>query len=568
MLDSFRSKRSAWSRLPGTESFSCVVALVLGCVLIVGTPVPGLEAQEAQRAGRQLTLTEALEIAEQRSEAVGIARAGLNRAEGERRQARSPYFPQVSGSASYQRIIESQFSDLSSGTDTATAPAPVCNRFVPQPSLPIDQRLDSLEQAVGCASAADPFAGFRDLPFGRPNNYRFGLSASQVLFSGGQVRGRAQAAGANLRSAAIGLTSARAQLLLDVTAAYYDASLSDRLYAIAQATLRQADTTLSQTQLAREVGNLSEFDLLRARVTRDNQRPVVIQRRADRDLAEYRLKSLLDIPLDQPLTLTTSLGDTAVVESPRFAALVDTPGDTSTSSRAPVRQATEAVEAQRGLLRVARGQRFPQVSLSSQFAQLGYPDVVSPFSAAFVTDWTVSLGLQLPIFTGGRIGGEVQSARANLTEAELRLQQSRELAQVDARNAAIQLEAAQAGWQASAGTVEQATRAYQIAELRYREGISTQTELLDSRIQLEQAQASRARAARDLQVAKVRILLLPALPLAAQVQAAATTAVSTGSSPAGAAPASTLLAPVYRAAQPQTAESELTGTNQTGVAGP
>ncbi len=136
-----------------------------------------------------------------------------------------------------------------------------------------------------CASAADPFGSLRDLPFGRENNYRFGLSVSQTLFSGGRVRGQTQAAGAEVRSAAIGLTSARAQLLLDVTGAYYDASLADRLLTIAQATLDQADTTLSQTQLAREVGNLSEFDLLRARVTRDNQRPIVIQRRADRDLA-------------------------------------------------------------------------------------------------------------------------------------------------------------------------------------------------------------------------------------------------------------------------------------------
>src|SRR5688572_30521223 len=194
MLDSFRSKRRAWSRPPRAESFSRVVAVVLGCVMAGGAPVHQLQAQEAQRTGRQLTLAEALEIAEQRSEAVGIARAGLSRAEGEKQQARSPYFPQVSGSASYQRVIESQFSGLSSGTDTATVPAPVCNRFVPQPGLPTDQRLDSLEQAVACASAADPFAAFSNLPFGRPNNYRFGLSASQVLFSGGQVRGRAQAA--------------------------------------------------------------------------------------------------------------------------------------------------------------------------------------------------------------------------------------------------------------------------------------------------------------------------------------------------------------------------------------
>jgi outer membrane protein TolC len=420
-----------------------------------------------------------------------------------------------------------------------------------------------LESAVECVSGEDPFASVRDLPFGRENAYRLGLSFSQTLFSGGQVGGQSQAAGAGVRTAALGLTSARAQLLLDVTGAYYDASLADRLLAIAQATLEQADTTLSQTQLARQVGNQSEFDLLRARVTRDNQRPVVIQRRADRDLAYYRLKQLLDFPLDQPLGLTTELGDTALVDSPRLAAVVERLGDTATAARAPVRQASEAVVAQRGLLRVAQGQRLPQVALTSQYAQLAYPGRVTPFGADFVSDWTVALGLQLPIFTGGRIGGEVAVARANLSQAELRLQQSRELAEVDARNAAIQLEAAQAGWQASAGTVEQAARAYQIAELRYREGISTQTELLDSRIQLQQAQASRARAARDLQVAKVRIALLPALPIAvpgasvSQVQEAATALPSGGAA-----------FPIYQPPPSPSAGTDFTGTNPTGASGP
>lgn len=532
--------------------------LLLLCTLGVG--VQTAAAQGAQRA-RTLTLSEALELAEKRSESIGIARAGLVRAEGERRRARSAYFPQLNGSASYQRTLQSQFSALEAGTDTSATPAPACDRFVAQPGLPIDQRLDSLESAVECSSAADPFGSLRNLPFGRENTYRFGLSFSQTLFTGGRVRGQAQAAGAGVRSAEIGLSSAQAQLLLDATGAYYDATLADRLLIIAQGTLDQADTTLSQTQLAREVGNLSEFDLLRARVTRDNQRPIVIQRRADRDLAYFRLKSLLDFPLDDSLVLTTELGDTALANSARLQQVVGTEGDTGTAARAPVRQAAEAVKAQRGLLRVARGQRLPQVALTSQYAQLGYPERVSPFGARFVDDWVVSLGLQLPIFTGGRIGGEEDVARANLSEAELRLQQTHELAEVDARNAATQLEAADAAWQASAGTVEQAARAYQIAELRYREGISTQTELLDSRIQLQQAQASRARAARDLQVAKVRTLLLPALPLAGAAGAAA---------PGAAAPASTsptTSTPIYQPPPPPTAGGDFTGTTQPGAAG-
>ncbi|MDQ6830328.1 MAG: hypothetical protein M3081_15835, partial [Gemmatimonadota bacterium] len=48
---------------------------------------------------------------------------------------------------------------------------------------------------------------------------------------------------------------------------------------------------------------------------------------------------------------------------------------------------------------------------------------------------------------------------------------------------------------------------------RYKEGISTQTEITDSRILLQSAQANRARAARDLQIARLRVALIRDLPL-------------------------------------------------------
>ena len=114
--------------------------------------------------------------------------------------------------------------------------------------MTVEERLDSLESAVECASAFDPFSSFRNLPFGRENTYRFGLSLSQTLFSGGQVSGRFRSAEAGLRSAELGVSAARAQLILDVTSAYYDAALGDRLAQIAESTLEQADSTLRQTE--------------------------------------------------------------------------------------------------------------------------------------------------------------------------------------------------------------------------------------------------------------------------------------------------------------------------------
>ena len=473
-----------------------------------------VHAHLSDPAVRRLSLDEALDLAERGSESVGIARADIDRARGERRRARSGYFPQLTGSASYQRALRSQFSVLESDDSASSEPARECDRFVAQPSLSVDERLDALENSVECSGASNPFASLRNLPFGRENTYRLGLSATQNLFTGGRLRGLSQSADAGVRSAQLGLTSAQAQTLFDVTQAYYDATLGDRLVAIAEATLQQADTTLAQAQLAKDVGNQSEFELLRARVTRDNQRPVVIQRRADRDLAYIRLKQLLDVQLAQPLELTTALGDSTVVGAEKLAAVVPEQGDTGVDRRVVVRQAVEAVTSQEGQLRVARSQRLPQITLSSDYADLAYPSSGSPVGTDYISDWSLSVALTLPLFTGGRIKGEVESARANVEQAELRLKQTRERAQLDARTAQLQLEAAVAAWEASAGTEEQATRAYQIAELRYREGISTQTELNDIRIQLAQAQSTRARAARDLQLARVRLALLPALPLA------------------------------------------------------
>jgi outer membrane protein TolC len=153
------------------------------------------------------------------------------------------------------------------------------------------------------------------------------------------------------------------------------------------------------------------------------------------------------------------------------------------------------------------------VSLVSSWGRVAYPGGLLPGWNDFATNWTVGAQMSVPVFTGGRIRGDQMVAEASLLESRALFEQTRSLAELDTRTAVLQLASARAQWQASAGTVEQATRAYQIAEIRYREGLSTQTELADSRILLQQAQANRAQAARDLQIAQVRIALLPDLPL-------------------------------------------------------
>ena len=125
--------------------------------------------------------------------------------------------------------------------------------------------------------------------------------------------------------------------------AYFDAALSDRLVMIAEETLAQAERTFDQTRQQREAGRMAEFDLLRAQVSRDTQRPEVIRRRNARDIAYLRLKQLLDLPLDAPIQIATRLED-EVLPAPaqRFAnAIAEAESGTAPRERVAIAQADE-----------------------------------------------------------------------------------------------------------------------------------------------------------------------------------------------------------------------------------
>ena len=489
-------------------------------VLALALPAIGL----AQGA-RTLSLDEALRMAEAQSEALRIAQAGVRRADGQLLQAKSQYLPQVSGTAGYTRTLATQFSAFNTAPPPVPAtepPAPArdtttyyqpCLRYLAAAGASDADRVRGLERFSRCTQSGGGL-DFSRVGFGARNQYQFAVNGAVTLYSGGRVQAQHRAAQAGRRSADIEVSSQRALMALQVTEAYYDAALADRLVAIAESSLAQTEGTLRQTTLARQVGNQSEFELLRARVTRDNQRPVLIQRQTDRDLAYLRLQQLLNLPYGEPVRLTTPIDDAAVTPVAQVAnvALRGATPDTSASARATVRQLDENVRASEAQLAIAKSEWIPTVSLSSAYSRVGFGTGI-PSWGSFLNNWTVALGASFPLFVGGRIKGEQLIAQAGVDEARARLDQTREFAALDARQSVFQLQQAEAAFNASQGTSEQAARAYSIAEVRFREGISTQLELSESRLLLEQAAVNRAQAARNLQVARMRLALLRDLPL-------------------------------------------------------
>ena len=143
----------------------------------------------------------------------------------------------------------------------------------------------------------------------------------------------------------------------------------------------------------------SLFELLRARVTRDNQVPVVLQRRTDRDLAFLRLKQLLNLPYRESLQLTSDINEPADVREARNASntgsALDASIDTSTSSRAPVRQLDEALKAQEAQLTIARREWLPTISVTSAYSRVAFGAGGVPAWGNWLNNWNRSNFRQL-----------------------------------------------------------------------------------------------------------------------------------------------------------------------------
>ncbi len=455
-----------------------IIALTLLVLGGTGSVSAQTAAPVSTAAPRTLTLDDALALAESTSEPVAIAAAGLARAEGGRQLARSERLPQLSGAASYDRTLKSEFEGL-------------------------------FEGGTGGGEDVD----FSNLPFGQANVYRLGLSFSQVLYTGGRIRAQERQAALRRDNATLNLAAAKAQTTLDVAAAFYDAAFADRLVAISEEAFTQADRALEVTQEQRTAGRVSEFELLRARVARDSLQPSVVRARNAREVMYLRLKQLLDLPLAQPLTLTTDLESATLAPPTRFVArLAEAEAQLAPPVRLAVSQTGNDVGIAEQAIAVARAERRPAVGLRSDYGLVDYPESVPNFTD-WRQNWTIGVGLTLPILSGGRIAANEAIARAGADEARAQLRLTKELAALDEASTRQDVLSARAEWEATASTIQQAQRAYEIAELRYNEGLSTQLELSDARLQLAQALATRAEAARNLQVHRIRFALLPELPL-------------------------------------------------------
>lgn len=443
-------------------SVALLVVLPASSPLRAQSPAP-----QAVTDTLRLSVEDAVTLAQRQSDEVGIAAAQAEVADARFGAARASALPQLRLSSTYTHVYES-----------------------------------ARGQAVGAV-------------FNQPNTYTINANLSQTLFQGGKLLNATRSANESREAARYDEREQRALVTLDVQRAYLQALYTARIAALQDTNLALATSRLAQVEQFERAGQAARYDVLRARVERANIEPLAIQAHSDQELALLDLKRVLNVPIAQPVVLTSR------IDADAAASVLAQIADTATVvDRASVRAAERTVAARKLDISVARADYFPTVSAFIQSGYSAFPLIGQGFptqrgalaesfcpagstpgrvcqNGGFFSDRQAGLNISLPLFDGFRVRSNVDLAEAQERLAELELRQQREAAAVDVARARAELRRSQAVFAARRQNSLEAAEAFRLASLRFSRGLSTQLEVSDAQLALLTAESTEARATYD-----------------------------------------------------------------------
>src|SRR3954470_20535014 len=195
--------------------------------------------------------------------------------------------------------------------------------------------------------------------FNQPNTYNTSLNLTQPLFQGGRVVGAKHVAEDTRDATRFDARETRARISLDAQRAYLQALYTQEVVVLQDTNLALATARVAQIEQLQSAGRAARYDVLRARVDRANIEPLVIQARNDRLNALLDLKRQLNIPLGQPLALTSGIDPAWLRRS--ISTLVDT---MAIADRPSIHSAEATLRAREEAISVSRADYLPSLSLS------------------------------------------------------------------------------------------------------------------------------------------------------------------------------------------------------------
>ena len=424
--------------------WGAVIAGMMWSVASAEEPIP------QKMVPQVLTLQNALIIAVGNQPSLRVAAGTQAVNEARVGQARSGYFPQVTGRVAYQRAT--------ANVATAFGGGPI-------------QR----------STSGDSFG-----------TYLSNVNLNQTIFDFGKVRSQVDTAEFNLKAARSDTETALQTMVVNVQQAYYSLQQAQRLLLVSEEALAQFQKHLELAKGRFKAGVAPKIDVTTAEVDLSNARLNLITAKNNISLARVTLNNAMGI-------LTADLY--RVEEPVAFEQYVITPDEAlerAMRARPELISQRALEQAGESAIKTAQADFFPTVTGAAGYTYNGQ-------EFPLVWNWNVLGSLNIPIFSGFLTKQQVAEARANLLRTKATGDVLKQTVLAEVSQAYLNLEATKESLRVTAVTVTQAKERMALIEGRYRAGLATAVEVTDAEVALVNAQVNDVVAMSTHQAAKAQL---------------------------------------------------------------
>jgi outer membrane protein TolC len=299
-------------------------------------------------------------------------------------------------------------------------------------------------------------------------------SLSQSIFNFKSLE-KERAASESVKAAQFTYKDAREMVVLAVGNSYLQAIAAGARVETTEAQVKSAQALYDKAADQQKAGLSPAIDALRSQVELQTRQQQLIVARNDLAKLKLNVARIIGLPPGQEFVLT---------EKAPYQALVALPLDTylqrAYAARADYQAAMAQVRAAELSRRAAAAGRYPSLDVAANLGDIG----VNP--AQSNGTWQVNGGINIPIFAGNRVHGDVLQADAQLKQAQSQLGDIRGRIDYEVRTALLDLNAAAEQVEVARSSVDLAEQALAQSQDRFTAGVADNLEV----VQAQEAVAS------------------------------------------------------------------------------
>jgi outer membrane protein TolC len=333
-----------------------------------------------------------------------------------------------------------------------------------------------------------------------PDNFRTRLDFQWPIYTFGRFDALERAAQAEAGASGFDVSSARNDLKLEITRAFWAIVTATEAVRVVDESLKRMDAYVTDVGNRLKVGLVPPNDVLSAEAQRSRQQMLLIQARNAREQAVTEMRRLIGEAPDRPIEVD------AVLEAPPLAvgaadALVIAARDARPERKALELRAQGARERRNAAAANARPMLFTG----------GGIDFASPNQRFFPrTDqwkasWDVGVNITWTFADFGRAKADIAEATAYQRAARERMAEFDTIMEVEVRQRRLDLESARAALSSAEDSLRAAAEARRVVSDRFDAGVATSTEVLDAQVALLQAGLDRTQALASIRLAEARL---------------------------------------------------------------